>query len=333
MLITFLALWAMIPLAAQGVFGHDSGSGNKPATVKAASPVQGPARPESVVARLMSFDTNHDGRVTRAELPERMQPLFARADVTKDDALDGAEVLRLARMAPPQESVRGLQPGHYGFGEDSGFDTRLHIEGAIEDLRLASATREQALGIGRKFAANVKAQARTELMTAATPLLSAEQMTAFKAALDPKAPVIVVPQGATGGGAPNVEKLQSFFASALPFARQADLQRLVAQLSITPQQKQQLQVAVMRFKAHERLSDAERETLLKQMRAVLNDQERDDLRAALERRPIIKQGSVAGLVAARVIPPQAPSLPKMLDVPPQLQAQPKFGMQSLLLRQ
>ena len=47
-----------------------------------------PPTPESsvnvdlVVARLMSFDRNHDGAVAMEELPERLQPLVARAGGT-----------------------------------------------------------------------------------------------------------------------------------------------------------------------------------------------------------------------------------------------------------
>jgi hypothetical protein len=52
------------------------------------------------------------------------------------------------------------------------------------------------------------------------------------------------------------------------------------------------------------------------MRAVLNDEQRDDLRAALERRPIIKQGGFAGAVAlSRVVPaPPLPPQSKVMDL-------------------
>src|SRR4051794_18760186 len=108
MLITFVALWAMIPLAAQSVLPKTV-PGSKVGVLRIADAVQGrgqgQARPEAVVARLMSFDMNHDGRVTRTELPERMQALLVRGDVTKDEALDGAEVLRLAQGPPAQAPV------------------------------------------------------------------------------------------------------------------------------------------------------------------------------------------------------------------------------------
>jgi hypothetical protein len=56
-----------------------------------------------------------------------------------------------------------------------------------------------------------------------------------------------------------------------------------------------LQAALDEFKTHDRLNDADRSTLLDQLSGVLTDQEREDLRAALERRPILKQGALPGL--------------------------------------
>src|SRR5688572_21493227 len=51
---------------------------------------------DEVVARIMTFDQNNDGRVGVAELSERMRPLVARGDKDGDEALDGAEVRALA---------------------------------------------------------------------------------------------------------------------------------------------------------------------------------------------------------------------------------------------
>jgi len=149
-------------------------------------------------------------------------------------------------------------------------------------------------------------------------------MASFRAALD-RAPAavkmssIVPPPGAsTGGALPG--NLQSSLEVARQIQMQANLARLVAQYQISAAARRQLQAALVRFKAHDRLSDAERTTLVRQMRGVLNEQERDDLRAALERRPIIKQqGLVAGL-----IPNQRP-----VAVP----APPAFKVQDLVLRQ
>jgi len=251
-------------------------------------------KPEVVVARLMSFDQNHDGRVTRAELPERMQTLLMRADTSKDESLDADEVLRLAQRPPVVVGAqRGFEPGHYGFGDDSdfGFDTRLHIDSAIEDLRLASATREQALGIGRAFADTVKTQANAEVLASARAVLTPEQFTSFKAALEQE-PVINIK---TIGDQTNVETVRAVLINGL---RRGNVTRLVEQYRLGESEKQQMKAALDLFKAHDRLIDGERAALLEQLRPLLSDQERDDLRAALERRPIVKQGALPGVSTA-----------------------------------
>src|SRR6187549_771697 len=107
--------------------------------------------PDVVVARLMSFDTNHDGKVARAELPERMQHLLTRGAVGEDGVLDRAELRRLAETPPAQLVTAGVQPGRYGFGDGFGFDSKLHIEGAIDDLRLAGDARRKAFEIAKAF--------------------------------------------------------------------------------------------------------------------------------------------------------------------------------------
>jgi len=71
----------------------------------------------------------------------------------------------------------------------------------------------------------------------------------------------------------------------------------IAAFSLEPEQNRQATAAVEQFIARDRLSDADRTALLDRMGNLLSVQERDDLRAALERRPIIKQGA---LVTARV---------------------------------
>src|SRR5262249_8203431 len=43
---------------------------------------------DQVVERIMSFDKNKDGKITKDELPERMQFLIERGDANKDGALD-----------------------------------------------------------------------------------------------------------------------------------------------------------------------------------------------------------------------------------------------------
>jgi hypothetical protein len=252
------------------------------------------ARPELVVARLMSFDQNHDGRLTRAELPERMQTLLAVGDVTQDEALDAAEVRSLAERPEPQVPLRGFEPGRYGVvGGDSGieFDSSLHIRGAIEDLRLAAGTRDKALSIGNRFADALDAQSKTEVLNAARAVLTPEQLVGFKAALEREVFVRINTDDAV-----HVQALHSALSREV---RRVTLMRLVAQYPLGQNEKGQLQAALDRFKAHDHMTDADRSALLAQLRGVISDRESEDLRAALERRPIVKQDGVTAGIFAR----------------------------------
>src|SRR5205807_7056903 len=66
---------------------------------------------DQIVERIMSFDKNKDGKVTKDELPERMQDLIAKGDANKDGALDNAEIKKLAtdlaRNGPSGPGPRG----------------------------------------------------------------------------------------------------------------------------------------------------------------------------------------------------------------------------------
>ena len=44
-----------------------------------------------LAARIMSFDADDDGRVTRDEMPERMRQRFDRMDENGDGAIDAGE--------------------------------------------------------------------------------------------------------------------------------------------------------------------------------------------------------------------------------------------------
>ena len=90
-----------------------------------------PVSPEMVVARMMSFDRNDDGLVSKGELPEKMQSLLV-GDVTRDEALDGNEIRSLAasRPAVAAATVPGFPGGGRGYtcGDQVGLSTRSHVE-------------------------------------------------------------------------------------------------------------------------------------------------------------------------------------------------------------
>jgi hypothetical protein len=72
------------------------------------------ARGDDLTDRLMAFDRNKDGKVTKDELPERMHALIDQGDRNKDGALDPEEIRQLASrqaQAPPPPGRGGPGPG------------------------------------------------------------------------------------------------------------------------------------------------------------------------------------------------------------------------------
>ena len=64
----------------------------------------------------------------------------------------------------------------------------------------------------------------------------------------------------------------------------------VSRYALSPEQRLRAFAAVDRFTPQPPLDDDGRAAILGAIAGVLNDQERDDLRAALERRPLVKHG-------------------------------------------
>ena len=260
------------------------------------SPPGRQATRDDVVARLLSLDLNHDGRLARAELPERLHDLLTRGDLDNDQTLDAAETLRLAELPVKATVVRGFQPGSYGFGEGVGFDSRLHIEGAIEDLRLAENDRVKALDIARRFQAAREERTRGDLLQTMGQMLTSGSLEDFKAALDrqPTINLRMDPAGIVVG--PNehqtvVQRLQS----VLRLRAMGNLARVIDKYGLQPAEQQRALAAIERYNEARsgRLSDVDRGALLEQLHTLLDDEQLDDLRAALERRPIVKQNGAA----------------------------------------
>lgn len=70
------------------------------------------------VERIMSFDANKDGKLSKKELPERMQRIIERNDANKDGVLDKAELEKVAaQFGQAREGAgegRGRGPGGSG---------------------------------------------------------------------------------------------------------------------------------------------------------------------------------------------------------------------------
>jgi hypothetical protein len=178
-------------------------------------PRRGPVQParisvDDIVERLMAFDKNKDGKVTKDELPERMHGLIARGDTNKDGALDRDEIKKLAstpaglgpvgfgfgvqgRAGPgPGTAVGGFRVGPGPGGPAKGFRVGPGpgpggIEGVVDDLKLSGQKKDRAAAAVKAHQENVRKlmdQARAELLQKMKEILSEEELNDFKAALD-----------------------------------------------------------------------------------------------------------------------------------------------------
>jgi len=75
--------------------------------------MQGGGGGEAVITQLMAFDKDNDGKISKAELPQRLQTLMDRGDTNKDGFLDRAELVAISRQ-------RGGAGGGPGFGREGG---------------------------------------------------------------------------------------------------------------------------------------------------------------------------------------------------------------------
>ena len=151
---------------------------------------------DDVLARMLTFDRDRDGKVATGELSERMQGLVARGDRSGDGALDESELRILA--TEQQFAVRLPQGGGYGFADTAGQSSRNHIENSIDDLRLAPNTSQEAKRIAMAFVDEFEAASVTNLRQALAPVITAQQLTLLEASLTrfPGVTTVVTPSGA-----------------------------------------------------------------------------------------------------------------------------------------
>jgi hypothetical protein len=154
-----------------------------------------------VVERIMAFDKNKDGKVTKDELPERMHDLIAKGDTNKDGALDRDEIQKLAAAQVPGRSddVRigggpgpGPAPGAIGGFRAAGNGPPGApgplapivissgpilggVEGVVDDLKLSGQKKEDAKAAAKEHQENVRKlmqQARADLLLKMKKILS-----------------------------------------------------------------------------------------------------------------------------------------------------------------
>ncbi len=240
--------------------------------------------PDEVVARLMSFDRNGDGKVAIGELSERMQGLVARGDRGGDGALDASEIRSLTAAKPQFNFGQG---GGYSFGDTVGQSSRTHIENTIEDLRLAPQANEQARRIGSVFADELEGTALANLRSVIAPMLTEVQLKEFEGNLT-RGRTMTFTFSDNGE-----RKTQTFATGVEPVA-------LLGRYPLTPEQRRSAMAAAVTFKAAQQLDDARRSALVAQLSGILTDEESDNFRAALARRPLVKGPGAVGAFQATI---------------------------------
>jgi hypothetical protein len=163
---------------------------------------------DDIVERIMAFDKNKDGKITKDELPERMHHLIEMGDTNKDGALDKDEIRALAAKLEKEgfggrdalfgtvidRDAVGPGPGPGGFGV-GGFRVGgpgpgpgpSAVEGVVDDLKLSAKKKDQAMAAVKAHQENVRKlmdQARAELLEKMKEILSEEELKDFNAALD-----------------------------------------------------------------------------------------------------------------------------------------------------
>lgn len=106
-----------------GEFGRRGGEFREPGGRSPGSPDQAGgsaagASSDELANTLMAFDKNEDGKLTQAEVPERFQGLFDRADANKDGVLTEDELKRAAaaQSGPATGPARDRRTGRGGRG-------------------------------------------------------------------------------------------------------------------------------------------------------------------------------------------------------------------------
>jgi Ca2+-binding EF-hand superfamily protein len=106
-------------------------------------PPASPPTAEELTDTLMAFDANHNGKLEKSEVPERMQGMFERGDANHDGVLTRDEISKLAEANRQQQGGGGRGLGE-GRGEGRGrgpgaFDLAFNALDADHDGEISSA--------------------------------------------------------------------------------------------------------------------------------------------------------------------------------------------------
>ena len=122
-------------------FGRGEGFGNRrfgrPGARRRGRRGDGRGRAGNFAERIMSYDKNEDGKVTKDELPEPMQPILDRIDGNDDGAIDKEEIEKIG------ERFRGRFRGRRGRSRGDGPRGDTDSEEPEEDDSSSDASTEQ----------------------------------------------------------------------------------------------------------------------------------------------------------------------------------------------
>jgi cytochrome c peroxidase len=238
---------------------------------------------ETIIARVMSFDANGDGRVAGVELPDRMKDIVKRGDRNGDAALDREEVRAIASSSPVPGEGTGIPP----------VTRQVHVTvlavrdpgltGLIDDLKLPPDRRVAALAALAQAEEDTTKTAAASLETLrdeVRDLVTGEQF----AALD---------RGIQNHGQLVREFLKVF---AAPAGRPSgptpafDVDRAVRGLGLASDTVAGVKAASDRDLERTLVLATDRSGLLRRMTPVLTSEEVADFAASLDRHRVIITG-------------------------------------------
>jgi len=135
--------------------------------------------PADVIQRLLSLDKDGDGRISRAEFPERMQALVQRADSDNDGVVTKDEVEKLVRLVASARPNPQLPPKKAATMADIVNDLRLPQPKHDLAMELAQRYREGVRNVNNSRELNLP-----ELQRRMRELLDDEEYDNFVAAAD-----------------------------------------------------------------------------------------------------------------------------------------------------
>jgi Spy/CpxP family protein refolding chaperone len=267
---------------------------------------------DELVERIMSFDKNKDGKVTKDELPERMHYLLELGDTNKDGALDKDEIKALAaklqREGPPRRPGAPPAPGRDGDGPPPPPPPPPGPGGperALEELRLSDKQKEQAHKILDAHHEEMR-KLRDKLLKEMKDVLDKDQFERFKDAVErtpppppgrPGAPPPPPPDRRPGADAPPPPPPPGGPGGP------GGLERALDELKLSDKDKEKAHKVLQgHHEKMRKLFEQAREDLLKDMKDVLNKDQLEQFKKAMERRP--PPGGPGGRPPAPPPPPE-----------------------------